>query len=450
MNDGGEHSPSALDAEPVLKLWQRLLSKSAILGLGLALLLFTAVLAFTASRNELFFSTDGKTQSDYNLWYSAGLLALSPDRGNIYNTDTLAKFWNVLCPMHNMTTADTCVFIYPPHFALLFSLFALLPLFASYSVWTLSTLAGGLSVLTLLLRERRVFTTWQIVIFILAALVIPPSLITIRIGQLSWFYVAIGGLYFYCFYRRRDWLAGFLLAILSTKPQYFVFFAVPAIVSLRWKMLAAVAIGGVASVVSSGLYFGWSNVIGYPSVLLHKEGTSEGVGVSTERMISLRLLFQALLPRAVGLWANVGTMAGALAGLAYLWFRVLKTRLDMTNWAIAITVLAAIVASPHSHMYDLLLLVVPAVVTLNTTNLFLALGQPSLPFRLWNCIFIAYALGLTATFFLAPQLFFSDIAAVVLSINVVLLGCAIVILWRSLKDETFANPTSLKTQGPLS
>lgn len=416
------------------KKWQTVLTALCMFGLGTGLLLYAVVFAVTAGKGEYFFSrTTGEPNSDYLFWYVAGLVTLSPERSHIYDSNVLLRFWNeVISPAH-VTVGPP--FVYPPYFALFFSPFAALPLPVSYTFWIVLTVIAGILAIRLILRSRQVFSRKQTFAFFMVALAIPASLVCVRIGQLSWFYLALGALFYYCFHSKRDLLAGVCLSLLSTKPHYFMFFAVPAVMDRRWKTLASLVVAELVLLVASCIVFGFETVISYPSVLMNKETTA--AATAPHRMISLRLIYTALLPPALALKASMITMLAAVLVVAAVWFFTVKRNLSR-QWSMAITVLCLLIASAHTHVYDALLLILPAAITLNTTSLFTAMRIKSWHERVWNCLLIAYALCASFVFFFAPGLFLQDLSPYILGIHLILFGIATAGLladWRGLSGS---------------
>lgn len=375
-----------------LKKWQKLLSFTYLSLLGLWLCGYVFLLLKIAFAQHLFFYSQDKElhYSDYVLWYVAGQIPLSDQRQHLYDPAVLVDFWNRLSSPARMDTAP--VFQYPPFFALLFSPFALLPIELSYVIWTISSLAAGLAGLLAAVKQCNLLPTNRLPVFLLACATSYPSWISLRSGQLVWFYLFLFSGFYLTFLRRKEILAGLLLAILSTKPQYLIFMLIPAAIDRRWKIIASFAIFEFILLLASSLSFGLQNVIGYPSILFHQETSSRLIGVHPDEMVSVRLIFSLLLPQMIALPVSVLFMLSAVVLLCFFWVKILKTRRDLINWAMALTVTTSVVASAHSHAYDSLLLTLAAALTLKTTNLFEAATLYPKSLRIWHCAFIIYPL----------------------------------------------------------
>jgi hypothetical protein len=404
-----------------LQTWQRWLSAICICLLSLGLVLYACVLCYTATKGELFVSKlPLEPNSDYLFWYVGGLVAASSERHHLYELSTLLPVWNQLIYPAHLNVAPA--YVHPPYFAVLFIPFTKLALTPSWSVWTIAWLIFGWVVVSMIMESRKTFTKGEIVAFLIVMTVAPPSLACIRIGQLSWLVLALIGLSYYCFGHRRDVLGGIALSILSVKPHYFLFFVLPALIDKRWKILASLFVVEMLLLVAAGLVVGWSNVFEYPSVLLSRDQTAPAV--APHRMISLRFFFNLFLPGAWPQTASMVTMIFALGIIAFVWYQTLKHKPQLSNWAMALTVFACVVTSPHTHMYDALLLAIPAALTLETANFFQAIKIQPFTLRLWNSAFIAYALISSFLFFIFPGSFVQDLAPVILLVNILFLSLA--------------------------
>lgn len=372
-----------------LPRWQNLLSFTYLSFLGLWLIGYIVLLFKVAFAQRLFFYEVERNlhYSDYVLWYVAGQVALSDQKNHLYDPLVLVDYWNRLCAPARMDTAPA--FQYPPYFALLFSPFSVMPIEYSFILWTIFSLACGLSGLWIICKKFGQLAADKLPLFLLACAAFYPSWVSFRTGQLVWFYLFLFCTFVYGFIAKREAIAGLTLSILSTKPQYLIFMAIPALVDRRWKILLWAALGEAALLLASTAMFGPSNVFGYPSILFHQETSSKVIGVHPDEMVSMRLVFSLLLPQKLALPVSVLFMFAALILVAAFWYFASKKR-ELINWAFALTIATAVVSSAHSHVYDSLLLSLAAALTLQTLNLFQALKLEPTALRIWHATFILY------------------------------------------------------------
>ena len=419
-------------------MWQRLLSAACISLFLLGLTLYAFILWHTAKNGQLFVSLKPlEPVSDYLFWYAGGTVANSPQRHHLYELATLLPVWNSLIAPAHLDVAPA--YVHPPYFALLFIPFAILPITTSYIIWTVAWLIFGWISLILILKSRKTFSTGEIIAFLIVTTVLPPSLACIRIGQLSWLILALLGLFYYCFEQRRHILAGVCMAFLSIKPHYFLFFVLPAFIDRRWKTLAAFAVVESVFMVASGVILGWHNVFGYPSILMNRDATAPAV--APHRMISVRVFFNLFLESHAAQTASMVAMVIAWGLVIYVWYRTLKSKPQLSNWAMTLTVLACIVTSPHTHMYDAMLIAIPAAITLSTANLFKALSIKPWPVRLWNCTLLGYAIASTFAFFLFPGRFIQDLCPAFFFVHLLLLAGAAFAFVSQLRGTVWSSST---------
>lgn len=266
-----------------------------------------------------------------------------------------------------------------------------MPIDISFMVWTIFSLACGLSGLWLVCKKYGQLALDKLPLFLLACAAFYPSWVSFRTGQLVWFYLFLFAAFIYGFMGKKETIAGLALSVLSTKPQYLIFMMIPALIDRRWKILLWFALGEAALLLASTAMFSPANVIGYPSILFHQETSSKVIGVHPEEMVSMRLVFSLLLPQALALPVSVLFMFAALVLVAAFWFFASKKK-ELSNWAFALTIATAVVSSAHSHIYDSLLLSLAAALTLKTMNLFQALKLEQKALRVWHVTFILYPL----------------------------------------------------------
>lgn len=211
---------------------------------------------------------------------------------------------------------------------------------------------------------------------------------TLAMGQVSWLISGLLAAYAFALLTKKDAWAGVALALLAVfKIQYAPYLGLPLLLDRRWKALAALAVAGVAILVVTAVVMSPDLVAAYPKVLAHVESNDP----AAKQMICARALFLHLMPKAAAsLAGTIGTVIGLL-GVACIWWSI-KTSDQKVNdktlrWALALTVQIALLTSPHVHNYDLLLLAVPAMLTMPTLDFCKILEQESPLFRAWCLLF---------------------------------------------------------------
>jgi hypothetical protein len=347
------------------------------------------LLARIAAANELLVSFHDQTLvfSDFVNCYWSGQLTMSNLRHEIYNaTVQLDSFNRLIAPAH---VDKVCVIQYPPMFFLFMAPMTVLPINLAFLAWCAVSIGLGIWGLSTILHDTGRYSMRQIALFLLAVCVFLPAWMTIRMGQLAWWVVALAAAFCLAWKRRRDVICGAILAISTVKPQYTPFLALPVLGAQRWKVLIAAAFFEAVLLGACILIYGLDNVVGYPSFLMHAESSSVYAGVHPEKMVSLRGLLSSFLPQSVVLPVSFVALAASLS-LLWVWHAASKGDKQLLPWAMGLTVVFALVVNPHVHFYDCLLLSVAAGLTLPTVNLFAAVKLQPVSLRVWTSLLLLY------------------------------------------------------------
>jgi hypothetical protein len=241
--------------------------------------------------------------------------------------------------------------------------FALLPIKLSYVVWSIVSIVLGLTALNAVSRDG-FRSPAAIVGLSLAGLACFPAWMNTWWGQFAWFYVCLLGFYFLSLTGKNQVKAGILLSLLSIKPQYIPYLLLPPVVAKKWQLLAVAAICEIALFTLSGFVIGWDAVIHYPLTLLSAEKQTGNMQVNAADMVSFRGPLSLILPENLVLAVSFLLTIAAFPLIWMLWKRAFASK--QTHWAMAITIMAMIVLSPHSHAYDCLFLILAGALTFPT------------------------------------------------------------------------------------
>lgn len=304
---------------------------------------------------------------DFIHYYQCGAMALSPDRFQVYNAQVQLDWTNkLISPAH----ADELWFVHflPFVFPLMIPV-ALLPLKLCYVLWcTVSTFAG-VSTFVAILKQRK----WPVAAisgFCLAAVACFPAWFNAWFGQFAWFYLCLLALYFFSLREKKDLRSGMLLALLSIKPQYMPYLLAPPLVSRRWKALVAMFVCELILVLLAVLTIGWDNVVHQPFIMLSTEQQTGIMQANAANMVSLRGLLSLFVPDRAVLWVSFILNVAAFPVMWLVWAKAFRKEAgSMLNWAMAVTLLAILVLSPHSHVYDCLFVMLAAALTLPSFRL---------------------------------------------------------------------------------
>lgn len=328
------------------------------------------------------------------MYYMAGELVRSSSRQNIYSPEQQLQVFNrLLAPAR----AAKCHFLqYPPFFFVMLAPLSSLPYQIAERLWQLTLTLAGVTALIALMFVRMKATAKEAVFVLLAGLCSAPMWVAIVVGQASWLILALFALFFLFLLTRNALAAGAFLSLSTIKPQYAALLGTAALSGRRFKVVAFAVFFELGLLVLSCLVVGWPNVLTYPSILFHAETTADFSGVYPEYMIGVRGLLSSFLAPRLALVASTVLMLPALAAIVALWnVSCRQKNPEVDDWVVALTVLLCLIFSPHIHIYDDTLLLLPAVLTLtgpragDTRD---GASSPAVPFLAWKGILILFPL----------------------------------------------------------
>jgi len=271
--------------------------------------------------------------------------------------------------------------------------FAHLPMDYAFISWLTLGISSAAIGLFCLLRLRP-FSIYFCLSVELAIASSYPVVLGVAMGQFCFVLLALVCTFTYAFLKNQDILAGLALAGLSIKPHYALFLIVPPLAQKRWKILGVAASSFLILTLWSACVLGANNVLSYPAIVLSADSNPDYIGVRPEKMVSVRNVTLHLLPRSLQLPVSLLAMVAALIYCYSIWHRAKSVDDDkhrMFFWLMAATCLLTLTFSPHSHVYDLLLLA-PLALTLERTSLTDALTQGSTAQRIWSALVMLYPL----------------------------------------------------------
>jgi hypothetical protein len=337
--------------------------------------------------NELFAVTSnmGNRICDYVLFYQAGMMARFAGH-QIYNPEAQIQWINhIVQPIqvvgyYNQYVPWQCVAMIP---------FTYLPLHGSYLLWCALSLILGFCGL-FILRRRLHEPNHNIFLFFLGALATFPAVFCLRTGQSSWLILAASCFFYWFWINKNDIPAGIALAITTIKPQYAIFLSIPVIAGLKTRLLISAAITEMLFVVISAKILGWDNILNYPRILLNAETNPLIGAVRADLMVSLRGALVLIFPQTSNSIICMIAMFVSILCLFFVWKKALKTVGTAIPWGMSLTILAALIFSPHTHVYDCVLLILPAALTLPTISIIKATKITPRYYKWWSLMLITY------------------------------------------------------------
>lgn len=359
--------------------------------------------------------------TDFFQYYQASQLAVSELSHQVYDPVVQSEWFNkLIAPLHS----DKIFYNQqPPYFYPLLIPLSFLPANFAYTTWCVLQTTLGLTAVWLVSRQG-LLSERQRKIFLLGVLASFPAYICLWHGNTSFWLLGFLGLYVHFLYQKKDFFAGVMLSLSTIKPQYAFVMSIPMFGMWRWKALIAAILTEVTLLVLAVVVIGWQNVIGYPAIVTNAESNPLFIGVKPQVMASIRGIFAQFLTIKESLQATTAIMFISLIPLLILWIKTGKANSDnRLRWAWALTVMLAILVSPHTHVFDCVLISLAAVLTMPTLSLIDLKPLPTWQ-RIWCVILILFPpLGWLANYIygieLSPIFFFVPTVVALFALSVV-------------------------------
>jgi len=323
---------------------------------GIGLCVWAVVLGF---RGETFLGRP--LGGDFVQFYVTGKILNNYQAWRIYDLKLAVDLQHATLP--TMPQTQMLVFGQAPFIALLFRPVALLPYGWAYVAWLVFSAAVYAAALALVFRAARLTPENRTTGYLLALSAAPFLFETWIGGQVSVMALLCWALFFYCRYRNQPFLAGMALALLLFKPTLVALPAAMLLCGRLWRMAAGFCAGAVGAALLSLGAVGWQGVRAWVDTLLFDSRFTQGpVPVShLAKDVSGNAFLHLLLPAAPQLATVMFLLAaaGGFAALAAAWWR--RPNHGDALWAA--TVCFALVLSPYTPIYDVVL-VVPAAALL--------------------------------------------------------------------------------------
>lgn len=334
---------------------------------------------------------------DFVKYYSCGRVALSGKKKDAYEQEVQTQaIQEVLAPYVKTPLPEQYKFPtdYPPPVYAVMSAVALLPLdmalFAFLLLSIISTSAGAYLLAGKDWRKASIWILWIAVCVL--------SWRTLAMGQMTWLIMGMMAMFFYFFLTRRDVVCGLILSVVTLKIQYAVFLLVPVLICRRWKALVSWFVPLLLLFIVTYAFLGADFIAGYPQVIKRIEGSDPYI----KSMMCVRAMGSVFCPPDLLAVLTIASMIIGVVVCATAWMLAKDRSVKAQKWAAALTICVALLASPHTHSYDSLLLAVAALLTLPTLDPFVLFHQQPLAMRIWSACLLTFPLTSWLLFKLPP------------------------------------------------
>jgi Glycosyltransferase family 87 len=313
---------------------------------------------------------------DFSKYYICGKMAASEDRLNVYDAAVQGRY---LVQYGGVDKSRPVEYIqYPPiDFPLMLPL-AKLEISKAFNLFFLGSLTLAFLATIMLsgselsaspesdklkgkARIKRIAFLWLAIAGSL------PLFRAFSLGQTSLFTMAMVAVYFAGLLGSSQLLAGMALALTAIKPQYTIFLVIPALACRRTKLLLTAFCTEFVLVALAASTIGIKNILDYPQIVLHADQSQKLAGVFAAQMVNWRALLCTMMNEQAAMKTSSALCLAALAALAWLWWRLMPKNDDQSQKPaleklLVLTILTCLTTSPHTHLYDCLLLAVAALI----------------------------------------------------------------------------------------
>jgi len=304
------------------------------------------------------------TGADFIAFYAAGRIAQVEGPAHVYDL-ALQQHYEEQVVGFEVAPEHINPFLHPPFIVPLARVLALDNFILSFVLWDLVMLAFlilGALPLFYLLREG--LSRQQRLVLLAGILLFFPCYASLVIGQDSAIFYFSACIWMFGMLTKKDWLAGLGLAGMTVRPHLALPLALPFLFTCTcasagkrrgvwWWFL----IGASSLALFSLAYVGVDGIEGFFRVLL-VSGRGENYKINEEHMFNTIGLLWRAIPDLSPLYVHGigwGVYLAATTGLCVLWAKI--PLLDERH--IGLAVILSLFSSPHSHIQDLVLLIIP-------------------------------------------------------------------------------------------
>ncbi len=313
---------------------------------------------YDLSRPGLLDRSDRLKFPDFVQFYTYGLLAREGPPESLYDTHAHSDAARRADPRLSL---QGLLPNYSPIVAYAMSPFTRLPFLDAATAWSVVSLLCYLAALVVLTRTTHVVRRDPLTLA-LAALAWPALFVLLRYGQISAVSLLLAAAAALAYSRGHGVAAGLLLGSLIYKPNLLVGPAIVLAVAAEWWMLFGVIAAAGCQLTVAWLLAGPRAMAAYLGMLIRIALNPDLVQTFPAESHSVRGLVRLVAPSldAVLPLVSLAAVGFAVWAAVCVWRRHRDPRPRMSA-----LILAALVASPHVLTYDLILLAVPIVLTVD-------------------------------------------------------------------------------------
>jgi len=299
---------------------------------------------------------------DFIAFYTgAKLLSQSPaDLYNLHwqqivqvNIDPASKINHVFLP-----------FLNPPFVAFLFQIMLPFTLVNAYNI-VLGVNIVLLMLIFVIFKQLNKYLPWYIIgAFIIGATTFVPIMISLLVGQTSIFLCVIFLLSWFFLKKGWEFRGGLMLSLILIKPHFFILPLFAILIQRRITILAGIVMGAVCLLGISYFLVGWNSMNNYFALLrvFYDTGTGYNINLSAQQSIQtlLLIMFHTQNLDQIRFYWIIGILSIIIPTL-FIWSKKLPYTSREFALQFALLIIATLLTSPHTHFYDVSLLLVVIV-----------------------------------------------------------------------------------------
>lgn len=197
---------------------------------------------------------------------------------------------------------------------------------------------------------------WVVPGYLVPALVAAPASVWCAVAGQNGFLTAALMTASLALLERRPWLSGFMIGLLTYKPQFGVLFPLFLLLGRHWTALAAAVATTLGLGALTAALFGIESWAAFLAATLRANGVLQAGGAGWEKLQSTYAIMSlATGSTTVGMGAQVMVLAGVAGLLVHMFRRGAPFALRASTLAAG-----ALLVTPYSYIYDAVVLTVAA------------------------------------------------------------------------------------------
>jgi hypothetical protein len=300
---------------------------------------------------------DGPYGKDFTIFLTGGHLLLDGHASELYSIGTQTLVQQALAGPVTYP-GGVLPFNYPPYVAALFVPLALFPANVAFYIWLVVQWAVLVGWAVWVMRSFQGWGRDASNLLFFAIFSFAPIVEALLMGQMSLVSVVLWWWAFVSWRAGKDVQLGVAVALAAFKPQMALLLVIALLAQKKWRALVAMALTQALLWLGAILLSGFGIFTSYIDMLRLSASTVGTLGFYPNAMPNLRgLLTIAGVPTDISLWIAMAAWLLSLAATFFIWWMPTGTFAGRFG----VTVLMAVLFSPHLYTHDAALLILAVI-----------------------------------------------------------------------------------------